>query len=184
MNKRRFFIGWIAALLLMVGCQPADKDVRSSDSPRKKQVSSQSNTDIDKIDVLIQLLKEESQALIHLKGQPYAQIEKDFISCDSSLQFLPKEKWDEAFEKLQLVNAYIIQFKETSPVIEAEMDSTMARLELLRNDVAEHYFPDSLVAAYIEDETHVVEKLGNQVKYFKERLGSCRKDLDDFKNKK
>jgi hypothetical protein len=38
-----------------------------------------------------------------------------------------------------------------------------------------------LVDIYLEDETQQVEKLSNQVEYFKDRLGNCRKDLDGFK---
>lgn len=182
MDKKCFFIGCFAVLLLF-GCQPSDSGARRA-VQSQEPTSPKSSSDLDKIDVLIKLLERESHALADMKGRPIEQLEKDFISCDSSLQFLPEEKWNDAFEKLQLVNAYIMQFKETSPVMEAEMDSTMARLELLRNDVAAHYFPDSLAVAYIEDETRAVEKLSNQVKYFKERLGNCRKDLDDFKIKK
>jgi hypothetical protein len=111
-------------------------------------------------------------------------LEKDFISCDSSLQFLPEEELDAVFEKLKLVDAYIQQFKMERPVMQAEMDSTLARLDLLRADAATHYLADSLVAIYIEDETQQVEKLNSQVEYFKDRLGNCRKDLDNFKKKK
>ena len=65
--------------------------------------------------------------------------------------------------------------------MQAEMDSTLVRLDLLRADAETHYLADSLVADYIEDETRQVEKLSNQVEYFKDRLGNCRKDLNSFK---
>ena len=91
---------------------------------------------------------------------------------------------DVVFPKLQLVDAYIQQFKETRPVMQAEMDSTLVRLDLLKKDAATHYLADSLVSAYIEDETRQVEKLSSQVAYFKDRLGSCRNELDGIKETK
>jgi hypothetical protein len=161
MNKRLCFIGWLAALLLLVGCQP--------------------KTDLDKIDALKKQVNRDAKALNDLNTNTFVQLEKDFIACDSSLQFLPEEELDVVFPKLQLVDAYIQQFKETRPVMQAEMDSILARLDLLRADAATHYLADSLVAIYLEDETQQVEKLSNQVEYFKDRLGNCRKDLDSFK---
>ena len=161
MNKRLCFIGWLAALLLLVSCQP--------------------KTDLDKIDALKKQVNKDAKALNDLNTNTFVQLEKDFIACDSSLQFLPEEEVDVVFPKLQLVDAYIQQFKEIRPVMQAEMDSTLARLDLLRADAATHYLADSLVAMYLEDETRQVEKLSNQVEYFKDRLGNCRKDLDSFK---
>ena len=163
MSKRLCFIGWLAVLLL-IGCQP--------------------KTDLDKIDALKKQVNKDVKALNDLNTNTFVQLEKDFIACDSSLQFLPEEELDAAFEKLKLVDAYIQQFKMEHPVMQAEMDSTLARLDLLRADAATHYLTDSLVAIYLEDETQQVEKLSSQVAYFKDRLGNCRKDLDNFKKKK
>ena len=151
-------------MLLLVGCQP--------------------KTDLDKIDALKKQVNKDVKALNDLNTNTFVQLEKDFIACDSSLQFLPEEELDAAFEKLKLVDAYIQQFKMEHPVMQAEMDSTLARLDLLRADAATHYLTDSLVAIYLEDETQQVEKLSSQVEYFKDRLGNCRKDLDNFKKKK
>ena len=164
MHKKLCFIGWLAALLLLVGCQP--------------------KTDLDRIDMLKKQVNKDVRALNDLNTNTFVQLEKDFISCDSSLQFLPEEELDAVFEKLKLVDAYIQQFKMERPVMQAKMDSTLARLDLLRADAATHYLSDSLVAVYLEDETQQVEKLNSQVEYFKDRLGNCRKDLDNFKKKK
>lgn len=164
MHKKLCFIGWLAALLLLVGCQP--------------------KTDLDRIDMLKKQVNKDVKALNDLNTNTFVQLEKDFISCDSSLQFLSEEELDAVFEKLKLVDAYIQQFKMERPVMQAEMDSTLTRLDLLRADAATHYLSDSLVAVYLEDETRQVEKLNSQVAYFKDRLGNCRKDLDRFKKKK
>jgi hypothetical protein len=164
MNRKHFFIGWLAMLLLLASCQP--------------------KTNIGKIDKLKKTVKTDAKTLNKLNDDIFVQLEKDFTACDSALQYLPEEQLDKAFQKLQLVDAYIQQFKETRPVIQAEMDSTLLRLDLLKTDAETHYLSDSLVDLYINAETQQIEKLSNQVAYFKDRLGNCRKDLDDFKNKK
>jgi len=164
MNKKFFFLGLLAVLMLLASCQP--------------------KSDLNKIDALKKQVKTDVKALNDLNTNTFFQLEKDFYSCDSALQYLPEEQLDKAFQKLQLVDAYIQQFKETRPIMQAEMDSTLLRLDLLRADAKTHYLSDSLVAVYIDAETQQVEKLSNQVAYFKDRLGNCRKDLDDFKNKK
>lgn len=164
MNKKHILFGWLAVLLLLVSCQP--------------------KSDFSKIDALRKQVNKDAKVLNDLNADAFVQLEKDFIACDSSLQFLSEEQLDVVFPKLQLVDAYIQQFKETRPVMQAEMDSTLVRLDLLRNDAATHYLADSLVAAYIEDETRQVEKLSSQVAYFKDRLGSCRKELDGVKKTK
>ena len=161
MNKRLCFIGWLAILLTLAGCKP--------------------QTDLEKIDVLKKQVNKEAKTLAELNANTFVKLEKDFIACDSSLQFLPEEELDAAFQKLRLVDAYLQQFKEIAPVIQAEMDSTLVRLDLLRADAATHYYADSLVAIYIEDETRQVEKLCNQVAYFKDRLSNCRSDLNGLK---
>ena len=164
MNKKQILFGWLALLLLLASCQP--------------------KTDLDKIDALRKQVNKDVRVLNDLNADAFVQLEKDFIACDSSLQFLSEEQLDVVFPKLQLVDAYIQQFKETRPVMQAEMDSTLVRLDLLKKDAATHYLTDSLVAAYIEDETRQVEKLSSQVAYFKDRLGSCRKELDVIKERK
>ena len=164
MNTKLFFIGCLATMLLLVGCQP--------------------KTNLDKIDALKKQVNKDIADLNDLETNRFVQLEKDFFSCDSLLQFIPEEKLDDVFPKLQLVDAYIQQFKETRPVMQAEMDSTLMRLDLLRADAKTHFLADSLIAIYLEDETQQVERLSSQVAYFKDRLGNCRKDLDDFKIKK
>jgi len=164
MNKKHFFIGWLAVLMLLVSCQP--------------------KTDLNQIDALKKQVNKEAKALDELNTNTFVQLEKDFYSCDAALRYLPEAELDDAFQKLQLVDAYLQQFKETRPIMQAEMDSTLLRLDLLRADAKTHYLSDSLVTVYINAETQEVEKLSHQVAYFKDRLSKCRKDLDDFKNKK
>ena len=85
MNKKHFFIGWLTVLLLFASCQ--------------------SKTNISKIDALKKQVNKEAKALNDLNTNTFFQLEKDFLSCDSALQYLPEEQLDKAFQKLQLVDA-------------------------------------------------------------------------------
>lgn len=152
--------------LLLAGCQTAP------------------STDLEKIEALKKQVQADATALEQLKANEFAQLERDFVSCDSMLQYMHPEAVDEAFEQLQLTNAYIEQFKAMQPDIKADIDSTLYRLDCLRNDVASHFLSDSLTAVYLNDETQHAELLGNQVDYFKDRIGTCQNELNTLKGKK
>ena len=59
------------------------------------------------------------------------------------------------------MDAYIKQFKETRPTIQADMDSTLIQLDNLKSDIETHYLSDSLAAVYLEAETQHVTRLSN-----------------------
>ena len=100
------------------------------------------------------------------------------------LQYQSEEQVDKSFETLQLVQAYLEQFKVTKPTIEAEMDTTLIQLDRLKADAESHYLSDSLVTVYIDNETEYVNKLSNQVHYFQDRFGTCQKDLNALKKQR
>lgn len=152
--------------MLLVGCQSAPK------------------TGNERIDALKKQLNDDAIALQQLQANEFAQLERDFIACDSMLQYMKPEAIDKAFDELQLTQAYIEQFKMTQPRIKADIDSTLYRLDCLDNDIATHYLSDSLAAVYINEETQHAELLNNQVSYFKERFSTCQKQMDAFKGKK
>ena len=138
--------------MLLVGCQSAPK------------------TGNERIDALKKQLNDDAIALQQLQANEFAQLERDFIACDSMLQYMKPEAIDKAFDELQLTQAYI--------------DPTLYRLDCLDNDIATHYLSDSLAAVYINEETQHTELLNNQVSYFKERFSTCQKQMDAFKGKK
>lgn len=157
---------FLIATIALVACQSAPK------------------TDLERIDVLKQQVQADAKTMDELASKDLVQIEKDFFVCDSMLQYLHPEEVDEVFQQLQLVDAYINQFKQTHPVMKADMDSTLIQLDNLKSDIETHYLHDTLVAQYLESETQHVTLLNNQVQYFKDRLGSCKTDLKSFKKKK
>ena len=161
MNKRTPYLAWMALFILLIGCQ--------------------SKTNTEKIDELKKQVVAQQKALNTLETKDFVQLERDFYTCDSLLQYMHPEEIDEVFAQLRLAGAYIEQFKEVRPVMAAEMDSCLIRLGQLKADAESHYFTDSLVAVYLNDETQIVERITNQVQYFADRFGNSQKDLDQIK---
>lgn len=155
-----------AAALAFSACNPAPK------------------TDVERIDALKKQVQADAKTLGELEANTMVQLQSDFVACDSMLQYLHPEEVDEVFQQLQLVDAYIKQFKETRPTIQTDMDSTLIQLDNLKSDIETHYLSDSLATVYLEAETQHVTRLSNQVQYFKDRFSTCSKDLNGFKKKK
>lgn len=155
-----------AAALAFSACNPAPK------------------TAVERIDALKKQVQADAKTLGELEANTMVQLQSDFVACDSMLQYLHPEEVDEVFQQLQLVDAYIKQFKETRPTIQADMDSTLIQLDNLKSDIETHYLSDSLATVYLETETQHVTRLSNQVQYFKDRFSTCSKDLNGFKKKK
>ena len=141
-------------------------------------------TDLERINALKEQVQSDAKTMDKLAANDLVQIEKDFFACDSMLQYMHLEEVDEMFQQLKLINAYIDQFKQRLPIMQADMDSTLIQLDNLKTDIETHYLSDSLAAIYLDSETQHVTLLNNQVQYFKDRFGSCKKDLNNFKKKK
>ena len=160
------FCGMIALGLALGGCHSAP------------------DTNIEKIDSLRKQLQADAKTLNDLETKDFVTLEKDFMTCDSMLQYQSEEVVDKSFETLRLVQAYLEQFKATQPVMHSEMDSTLLQLDRLKADAENHYLSDSLVTVYIDTETDYVNRLNNQVQYFQDRFNNCQKDLDALKKQR
>lgn len=145
---------------------------------------SEPKTDLERINALKKQVQTDANIMDELHAKDLEQIQIDFFACDSMLQYLHPEEIDEVFQQLQLVDAYINQFKQMHPIMKADMDSTLIQLDNLKTDIETHYLSDSLAAVYLDMETQHVTLLNNQVQYFKDRLGSCKNELKSFKKKK
>lgn len=141
-------------------------------------------TEIEKIDFLIKQVKADTVILNNLETKDFIALEKDFKTCDSMLQYQSPEQVDKSFETLQLVQAYLEQFRITKTMIRSELDSTLLQLNRLKTDAESHYLSDSLVSVYLENETEYANKLNNQVHYFQDRFDNCQKDLNALKRQK
>lgn len=135
-------------------------------------------TNIERIDSLKKQVNADAKLLNDLETHEYVTLEKDFRTCDSILQYQSQEQVEKSFETLQLVQAYLEQFRITKPMMKNEIDSTLLQLDRLKADAESHYLSDSLVSVYIDDETNYVNKLSNQVHYFQDRFGTCQNDLN------
>lgn len=158
--------GLVSLGLTLIGCHSAPKN------------------NIEKINGLKKQVETDARLLKELETKDFATIEKDFRVCDSMLQYQNEEQVEKSFETLQLVRAYLEQFKYTKPVIQAEIDSTLLQLDRLKADAESHYLSDSLVTVYIDNETEYVNKLSNQVHYFQDRFGTCQNDLNAMKKQR
>lgn len=138
-------------------------------------------TNVEKIDDLKKQLESDAKTLKDLETTDFVTLHEDFMSCDSMLQYLRPEQLEETFQKLQLVQAYLEQFKETAPVMKADMDSTLRQLDRLKADAETQYLSDSLVAVYLDAETQFVVLTNNRISYFQERFANCRKDMKALK---
>lgn len=160
-NQIALFIGIAAFAGAMAACQP--------------------KTLVDEIGTLEKEVKANAQALSQLETKQLAQLEKDFIVCDSVLQYLRPDEVDARFQQLQLVGAYIEQFKAIRPAMQAEIDTTLLQLGRLKADIESHYLNDSMASIYLADEAQHVERLSNQVNYFRDRFESSQKELNSLK---
>lgn len=130
------------------------------------------------IDQLQRQVKDNAETLQNIENEDYKTLEKDFVSCDSMLQYQEPEEIDSLFERLRLVDAYLKQFEQVAPQLRADMDSTLLQLDRLKKDVETHYLSDSLAAVYLADETRFVDTQSNQIHYFQDRFKVCRNHLD------
>ena len=166
MTKTMLVGGLVAIGLALGGCHNAPK------------------TNIERIDDLKKQVKADAKTLQNIEDKEFMTLQKDFRTYDSMLQYQSPEQVDKSFETLRLVQAYLEQFRITKPVMQAEMDSTLRQLDRLRADAEVHYPSDSVITIYIANEAKYVERLSNQVSYFKDRFGTCQKDLNALKKQK
>ena len=166
MKKTMLVGGLVAIVLALGGCHNAPK------------------TNIERIDDLKKQVQADAKTLQSIENKEFVTLQKDFKVCDSMLQFQSPEQVDKSFETLRLVQAYIEQFRITKPAMQAEMDSTLRQLDRLRADAEVHYPSDSVITIYIANEAKYVERLSNQVNYFKDRFGTCQENLNALKKQK
>lgn len=169
--KTMLACGWFALGMALMSCN----NTPEADKPE---------TNIGKIESLQQQVQADSKTLNDIEANEFVAIQRDFRVCDSMLQYLSQEQVDKSFEKLQLVQAYIEQFKFTKPLMQDDMNTTLQQLDRLKTDAESHYLSDSLVTAYLENEAKYVDKLSNQVRYFQDRFSTCEQYLDSLKKQR
>lgn len=138
----------------------------------------QPKTTSDKIDALKQQVETDAMSLQNLENKDFAQLQSDFHYCDSMLQYLSEEKVDDCFEKLNLTQAYLLQFKDIKPQMVSKMDYVIVQLDRLKADLASQYLNDSLALTYLNDERLVADTLHQQLLYFQDRFRKSQNELN------
>lgn len=137
-----------------------------------------SNPTTQQIELVKRQVSADREALHEIESVDYPQLEDVFYHCDSMLQYVDQETAVQQFDKLNLAKAYLIQFQETLPRMQADIDSSLLQLDRLEADANSHYLSDSLVLVYLQEEKDIADRLHEQVLYFKDRLGNSQKELD------
>jgi len=164
MKRSKLIISCVAlALLGLNGCQ------------RPPQ------TTVGKIEALQQQVKADANALKAIESQKYGTLKNDFHHCDSMLQYLNETEIDACFEKLQLAQAYLLQFEMVKPIMENKMNYLLGQLDHLKADLESQYLNDSIALVYFDTENRVADTLHEQILYFGDRFGQCQKDLNALK---
>ena len=138
-------------------------------------------TTSDKIDALKQQVESDAKVLQDIESKDFVALQNDFRYCDSMLQYLTNEQVDVAFEKLNLTQAYLQQFKDVKPIMVNKMEYLTVQLDNLKSDAESHYLSDSLVLVYLDTETKVADTLHKQVDYFQDRFDNCQKEINALK---
>ena len=143
--------------------------------------TSEPETTVEKIDQLKKQVTTDAKELQKIDNEDFTKLQKDFITCDSMLQYLNEQQVAANFEQLKLTQAYILQYEEVKPVMEKKMDYVVQQLDNLKSDAESNYLSDSIVLVYLDTERKVADTLHAQVDYFKESFGKCQKSLNELK---
>jgi len=162
-KSRTLLLALIIALATLIGCH---------DKPK---------TTTDKIEQLKYQVGLDAVRLESIESHQYGPLKNDFHHCDSMLQYLNETEIDACFEKLQLAQAYLLQFEMVKPIMENKMNYLLGQLDHLKADLESQYLNDSIALVYFDTENRVADTLHEQILYFGDRFGQCQKDLNALK---
>ncbi len=140
----------------------------------------QSST-VERIDNLKKQVNADVKDLQQIENEDYPKLSKDFMYCDSLLQYLDSTQVEQAFEKLNLTQAYLRQFDEVKGEMHQKAEYANLQLDRLKADFESQYINDSLATVYLEAETKVADTLHYRVLYFQDRFANCSKEMATIK---
>ena len=103
----------------------------------------QSST-VERIDNLKKQVNADVKDLQQIENEDYPKLSKDFMYCDSLLQYLDSTQVEQAFEKLNLTQAYLRQFDEVKGEKHQKAEYANLQLDRLKADLESQYINDSL----------------------------------------
>lgn len=136
---------------------------------------------VDRIEQLKKQVTADAKTLQQIENEDYPRLHKDFLYCDSLLQYMDSAQVSHNFEPLNLTQAYLRQFDELKSDMRQKAEYSNLQLDRLKADLESHYLNDSIATVYLETETQVADTLHHRVLYFQNRFASCQKKLATLK---
>lgn len=134
-------------------------------------------TTIDRIEQLKKQVNADAKTLQQIENEDYPRLQKDFLYCDSLLQYMDSAQVSRCFDPLNLAQAYMRQFDELKTDMQQKAEYSNLQLDRLKTDLESHYLNDSLVTVYLNTEVQVADTLHYRVSYFQDRFANCQKEL-------
>lgn len=133
---------------------------------------------ISEISKLQKQIATDTKELEILESKDFAELQKNYLFCDSMLQYAPNEQLENYFQTLNLAQAYLLQFNEVRPIMAKKFDYSKSQLESLKKDIKSNYINDSLANVYLLSEKQAADTLHAQIAYFKERFDGQKSELN------
>ena len=135
----------------------------------------------ERLENLQQQVDNDIVAYQNFEANDFENLRTSFIRIDSDLGSIAPQEVQSYYEKLNLAQAYLQQFLEVKTSLKNKLDYSKKQLTDLQYDLENAMINDSLFSVYFERETIAADTLHNQILYFKDRFGSCQKELDALK---
>lgn len=135
----------------------------------------------ERLENLRQQVDNDIVAYQNFEANDFENLRTSFIRIDSELGSVAPQEVQSYYEKLNLAQAYLQQFLEVKTSLKNKLDYSKKQLTDLQYDLENAMINDSLFSVYFERETIAADTLHNQILYFKDRFGSCQKELDALK---
>ena len=135
----------------------------------------------ERLENLQQQVDNDIVAYQNFEANDFENLRTSFIRIDSELGSIAPQEVQSYYEKLNLAQAYLQQFLEVKTSLKNKLDYSKKQLTDLQYDLENAMINDSLFSVYFERETIAADTLHNQILYFKDRFGSCQKELDALK---
>ena len=136
---------------------------------------------VERIEKLQKQVNADAKTLQQIENEDYTNLSKDFLFCDSLLQYMDTAQVNRCFEQLNLTHAYLKQFDGVKADMQKKAAYSNLQLDHLKADLESQYISDSLACVYLEVETKVADTLHNRVLYFQDRFAQCKKELASIK---
>ena len=135
----------------------------------------------ERLENLQQQVDNDIVAYQNFEANDFENLRTSFIRIDSELGSIAPQEVQSYYEKLNLAQSYLQQFLEVKTSLKNKLDYSKKQLTDLQYDLENAMINDSLFSVYFERETIAADTLHNQILYFKDRFGSCQKELDALK---